>query len=94
MTITDDTKLTVPAHVLARKAGGETVLLSMENEHYFALEGAANRLWELVSADGGTTYGAAVAAMIDEFEVDPAVLSAETQHTVSMLSEKGLLTVG
>lgn len=94
MTITDDTRLTVPAHVLARKAGGETVLLSMESEHYSALEGAANRLWELVSADGGATYGSVVTTMLDEFDVEPALLSAEAEHAVSTLAAKGLLTLG
>ena len=94
MEIAEDTRLTVPTQVLSRAAAGETVLLDVKAERYFALEGAAGRLWDLVSAEGGTTFAQAVAALLDEFEVDVDTLSVDARRTLVTLVDKGLVTLG
>ncbi len=94
MEIDDTTRLSVPGQVLSRTAAGETVLLDVKGERYFALEGAAGRLWDLVSAEGGTTFAQAVAALLDEFEVDVDTLSVDARRTLATLADKGLITLG
>ena len=94
MEISETTRLTVPNQVLSRAAAGETVLLDVQNERYFALEGAAGRLWDLVSADGGTTFGQLLAVLLDEFEVAVNTLSDDARRTLTTLVDKGLVTLG
>ena len=94
MEIAEDTRLTVPTQVLSRAAAGETVLLDVQNERYFALEGAAGRLWDLVSAEGGTTFGQLSAVLFDEFEVAVDTLNDDARRTLATLVEKGLVTLG
>ena len=94
MEISETTRLTVPNQVLSRAAAGETVLLDVQNERYFALEGAAGRLWDLVSAEGGTTFGQLSAVLFDEFEVGVDTLKSDARKTLATLVEKGLVTLG
>jgi hypothetical protein len=78
--------------VLARKAGSETVLLNLENEQYYGLEGVGTRLWELVEA--GTTFGEAVTALLADYEVGRDALAADLTALVVDLQENGLVLVG
>lgn len=88
----DDTTLTVPEHVLARKVEGETVLLNLDNEQYYGLEGVGTRLWELVEA--GTTFGQAVSALLGEYEVERDALVSDLTALVVDLQGNGLVIVG
>jgi hypothetical protein len=92
ITLDEKTALTVPEHVLARKAGDETVLLNLENEHYYGLEGVGTRLWELVEA--GTTLGEAVTALLADYEVERDALTADLTALVVDLQKNGLVLVG
>ena len=87
----DDSTLSVPEHVLARKAAGETVLLNLDNEEYYGLDGVGTRLWELVEA--GTTFGQAVATLLDEHEVERDVLVTDLTAIVDDLQNNGLLLI-
>lgn len=91
MPVRDDTTLSVPEHVLARHAAGETVLLNLENETYYGLNGVGARLWELVVA--GTTFGGAVDALLGEYDVERDVLVADLTAIVADLRTNGLLLV-
>jgi hypothetical protein len=90
--LSDETTLTVPEHVLSRKAGDETVLLNLDNEQYYGLEGVATRLWDLVEA--GTTFGEAVRILLGEYEVEGDALIGDLSALVNDLQENGLVVVG
>lgn len=83
--------LSVPAHVLVRKAGDETVLLNLRTEHYYGLEGVGARFWELVET--GTTFGEAVDALRSEYDVRADTLTADLMALSTDLRENGLLLV-
>jgi Coenzyme PQQ synthesis protein D (PqqD) len=87
----DNSELTVPEHVLTRTARGETVLLNLDNERYYGLEGVGTRFWELVEA--GTTFGEAVTVLLREYEVERDALVADLTALVTNLRENGLVTV-
>jgi hypothetical protein len=87
----DDSRLTVPEHVLAREASGETVLLSLKNEHYYGLDAVGTRFWELVEA--GTTFGEAVSVLFREYEVERDALVADLAALVADLQQNGLVVV-
>jgi hypothetical protein len=89
--LSDDSRFSVPEHVLARRAGGETVLLNLDNEHYYGLDGVGTRFWELVEA--GTTFGEAVSALLGEYEVERDALMADLAALVTDLREHGLVAV-
>jgi hypothetical protein len=86
-----DAGLHIPAHVLSRKAGDETVLLNLENEQYYALDGVGSRLWELV--EEGTTVTAAVAKLGSEYPVERDVLEGDVKALVADLRQNGLIVV-
>ncbi len=88
-TIDDDTVLSIPDHVLSRKASGETVLLSLADEHYYGLDGVGTRLWELIEA--GTTFGEAVSTLCAEYNVDPMVLTADLRALLADLDRTDLV---
>jgi hypothetical protein len=86
-----DVMLSVTEQVLSRQAAGETVLLNLADERYFGLDGVGTRVFELIQ--GGTTFGAAVAVIVDEYDVDPAVASADLSALVNDLVTNGLVSV-
>ena len=81
----------VSDRVLARQAGGETVLLDLRSEEYFGLDGVGSRFWQLVAE--GATFGAAVDALLGEYEVPRGVLARDLDDLVRSLLERGLVTV-
>ena len=89
--ILEDARLGVPGHVLARRAAAETVLLNLENEEYYGLDGVGTRLWQLIEA--GTTFGAAVAALVAEYDVERERLLADLVALVTDLRVHGLVLI-
>ena len=87
----DETRLTIPEQVLARKVAGETVLLHLDNERYYGLPGVGARVWELVEA--GTTFGAVVTTLFAEYDVQLETLVADLQALVLHLHDNGLLLI-
>jgi Coenzyme PQQ synthesis protein D (PqqD) len=84
--------LTVPPHVLARQAAGETVLMNLDNEQYYSLDGPGNRLWELLGTQ--VSFGNAVDSLLEEYEVDREVLMADMTELVNDLLANGLVVLG
>jgi hypothetical protein len=89
--LSDNSRLTAPEHVLAREASGETVLLSLETEHYYGLDAVGTRFWQLVEA--GTTFGEAVSVLLGEYEVERDALVADLAALVADLHTNGLVAV-
>lgn len=87
--ITNTTVVTVPAKVLARKAADETVLLNLTSEMYFGLNQVGGRVWELVQ--DGSTVGAVVASLLDEFDVAVEVLEADVTSLLRVMADSGLV---
>ena len=91
LTLSDDAALAVPDHVLTRRAGGETVLMSLENERYYSLDGVGNRMWELV--ESGATFGSVIGTLFDEFEVSRDMLVSDMTSLLTDLVGNGLVIV-
>ena len=83
--------LRVPDHVLSRRVGDETVLLSLADEHYYGLDGVGTRFWEIVAE--GTTFEKAVDMLLVEYEVERDVLVRDLTAVVQDLRTNGLLLV-
>ena len=89
--ITGSTVVTMAADVLARRADDETVLLQLETELYFGLNGVGSRVWELVQ--GEPTFDAIVAALAAEYDAPIQVLEADLTELLSSMVERGLVVL-
>ena len=84
-----DTKLTVPQQVMSRLVGDETVLLDLASGLYFGLDGVGKLIWESVTE--GHNLGAAVKAIVAEYDVDKGQAEADVLEFAAKLVERGLL---
>jgi hypothetical protein len=89
--ISENSTLRIPDHVLSRRVGDETVLLSLADEHYYGLDGVGTRFWEIVV--DGTTFEKAVDMLLVEYEVERDILVRDLTAVVQDLRTNGLLLV-
>ncbi len=81
----------VPSHVLVRHLDGESVLLNLETERYFGLDGTGTRMLDLLTTQ--PTVDAAYNKLLEEFEVEPTLLREHLNDLLSRLVENGLLNL-
>ncbi len=81
----------VPPHVLIRHLDGESVLLNLESERYFGLDGTGTRMLELLTTS--PNVNAAYEKLLEEFEVEPVLLRTHLSELLSNLVQNGLLNV-
>lgn len=77
--------------MLTRRAAGETVLLNLNNEQYYSLEGVGSRLWQLMQES--ITFGGAVDALAEEYDVERKVLQDDLASVLADLSDRGLVRI-
>jgi hypothetical protein len=75
--------------VVFQEIEGETVLLDVEAERYYALDEVGSRCWELLAEHGDLEK--VVASMLDEFDVDEATLRSDLEALLEQLSAAGLV---
>lgn len=79
----------VPREVIGEVLEGESVLLDTVTGRYFALNGSATRMWELLAS------GSDVAATLDqlerEFATDRAILARDLDAFIGVVVARGLL---
>jgi hypothetical protein len=79
----------LPAHVLVRHLDGESVLLNLETERYFGLDHTGTRMLELATTS--PSIDVAYQKLLEEFEVEPALLRENMNDLLNCLVENGLL---
>ncbi len=84
-------KPTVPAQVMARKLGVETVILDLASGTYFGLDQVGARVWELMAE--GMSLGTICEAMAGEYEVSREVLQRDVIELADKLLEKRLINL-
>ncbi|MFL5865792.1 MAG: PqqD family protein [Thermoleophilaceae bacterium] len=68
---------------------GEMVLMDGAGERYYALDDVGARFWQLLLERGDVD--AAVAGMLDEYDVDEARLRADIDALIEQLAGAGLV---
>ena len=81
----------VSPSTMSREVQGETILLHLDSGEYFGLDATATRVWQLINEKGDLQQ--VEAAMLEEYEVDPTVLSADLQRVVDELLARGLIEI-
>lgn len=83
--------LVIPAHVMFRQVGDETVILDLDKGTYFGLNPVGARVWQLLS--DGHQVPAMIATLLEEFDVAQEQLQLDLDSLVSELISRGLVTV-
>lgn len=87
MNLTD--KVTIPAQVMARQVGEETVILDLASGTYFGLDPVGARIWQLMGE--GKTLSEICDTMLDEYEVTRDALERDVIELAQKLSAQGLV---
>ena len=81
----------VSPNTLYRDVQGEAVLLKLDTGEYFGLDEVGSRIWQLIVEHGD--LAAVERAMVQEFDVDAAVLAADLRRIVDELAAKRLIDI-
>lgn len=84
-------RLTVPAEVMDRSVGDETVLLHLATGTYYGLDPVGARIWELITA--GHTLGEIRDQMLQEYAVEAQQLEGDLFRLVHDLLDQGLVGI-
>lgn len=84
-----DKKVVIPAEVMARQVGDETVILHLGSGSYFGLDPVGARIWDLIGQ--GKSLAAIRDVLHDEYEADLAQLEQDLHRLVQELLAKGLV---
>ena len=82
-------RVRVSPNALYRELQGETVLLQLDSGEYFGLDQVSTRIWQLIVETGD--LAAVEAAMLKEFDVEPAVLEKDLARIVDDLVARKLI---
>ena len=84
-------KITIPAQVMARQVGQETVILDLASGTYFGLDPVGARIWQLMVE--GKTLAEACEAMLAEYDVTAEKIELDVLALTQELSAKQLISV-
>jgi hypothetical protein len=65
------------------------VMMSIQREKYYNLDGVGGRIWELVREP--TSIGDLCLQLLSEFDVDPATCRADVEEFLAHLLDEGLV---
>ena len=83
-------KITIPAPVMARQVGDETVILDLASGTYFGLDPIGARIWQLIGE--GKALGEICEVLLTEYEVSRVQLQGDLERLLQELGSKGLIS--
>lgn len=83
------TRFRVRERVLARRFGGETVLLDLDSGHYFDLDETGGRIW--AALETGQPTRELVRALAEEFDAPAERIGADVAALLAELERAGLI---
>jgi hypothetical protein len=85
----DSAPYAVPSDVVARKVGDTTVLVRLSTNRIYELNASGARIWELVGQQMARDQ--ILTTLIEEFDVEPDVLTREFDALIASLRAEGLV---
>ena len=82
-------RFTVPEHVLFQEMEGETVLLNLEDGHYYGLDPLGTQVWRMLKE--GKDTGECLDWILDHYEVSRKRAENDLRQLLAQMEEKGLL---
>ena len=83
-------KISIPAQVVARQMGKETVILDLVSGTYFGLDSIGARIWQLMGE--GKTLAEICEAMFAEYEVSREAIERDVLDLAKDLCAKQLIS--
>lgn len=83
--------ITVSQDVIFKEIDGESILLDLQSERYFGLNGVGTRMWHLLTESSDTET--ILTQLLVEFDVDETTLRQDVIHWIAELVKAGLVTV-
>jgi hypothetical protein len=83
-------KVNVSDDVLFQILEGETVLLNMETEQYFALNDIGSKIWELISNE--KSISEVFKKLLHEYEVEDETLKNDFSNLLLKMESKKLIS--
>ena len=84
-------KVMIPAQVMARTVGDDTVILDLASGTYYGLDPVGARMWQLMGE--GKTLADVCETMLDEYEVTLEALESDILRLTEELRAKGLVSL-
>lgn len=91
MPISFSDRVQVPDGVLISNLQEESVILNLESERYFGLDGIGTRMLSVLTTSD--SIEAAYAILVEEYDVDRQVLREDLLALVNSLVEQGLIQI-
>jgi hypothetical protein len=91
MPISFSDRVKVPDGVLISNLAEESVILNLDSERYFGLDGVGTRMLSVLTTSD--SIEAALAVLAEEYDVDQQVLREDLLALVNSLAEKGLVQI-
>lgn len=79
----------IPDNVLFQEVDGEAVLLSLDEGCYYGLDELGTRIWKLIDQD--LDRAQVVAAIVEEYDVEPDQARRDLDAFLSDLEQSGLI---
>ncbi|BCX87761.1 hypothetical protein MIN45_P0128 [Methylomarinovum tepidoasis] len=79
----------IPDHVLFQKLENETVLLNLEDGHYYGLDDLGTRIWQMLKR--GDSLGECLEWILENYEVSPEQAEKDLNALIRHMTEKGLI---
>ena len=92
MAVDLDQRVSVPRAVIFREVDDEAVILNLANHCYYGLNGSGTRM--LKALQEASSIRAAMATLLDGYEVEPERLREDLSTFVEELLSKGMLELG
>lgn len=90
--VTLPTQVFIVPEILYQEIGDEVVLLNLQNEHYYGLDAVGARAWQLLTLPGQEgDVAPVVAQLLNEFDVEEAVLRRDLVRLFQQLEKAGLI---
>jgi len=86
-----ETKMVIPAQVMSRQVGDETVILDLGSGMYFSLDPVGARIWQLLTEGHG--LDGVVAALLNEYAVPEGELRQDVSSLIDELVSRGLVEI-
>ena len=83
--------ITLSPDVISQEVSGETVLLDLESEHYFGLDGVGTRIWQLIGETNDLS--AIYQTLLAEYEVPADRLQQDLAQLLAEIEKLGLITL-
>jgi len=71
--------------------GGEVVILDLQSDEYFSLDGVGTRIWEMIETP--TTVRAILAAILGAYDVESATAERDLLSVLGEMAKEGLIQV-